>query len=106
MSVQTDLCSNLMRLCMEAYHRLPCMTVLLCVCVCNRCQRDVKAAEANLQQILVAMRKLLRLPRLEYVSIQNQADFLIEVPVEMTDVPKVKVLSSRNASMRSSMSRR
>ena len=35
------------------------------------------------------MRKLLRLPRLEYVSIQNQADFLIEVPVEMSDVPKV-----------------
>jgi len=35
------------------------------------------------------MRKLLHLPRLEYVSIQNQADFLIEVPVEVTDVPKV-----------------
>lgn len=35
------------------------------------------------------MRRLLHLPRLEYVSIQNQADFLIEVPVEVTDVPKV-----------------
>ena len=35
------------------------------------------------------MRKLLHLPRLEYVSIQNQGDFLLEVPVEMTDVPKV-----------------
>ncbi|KAL3139906.1 hypothetical protein ABBQ38_004198 [Trebouxia sp. C0009 RCD-2024] len=53
-----------------------------------RCQRDVSAAQANLQQVLVGMRRLLRLPRLEYVSIQNQADFLIEVPVEMTDVPK------------------
>jgi len=49
----------------------------------------VTAAQSNLQQILVAMRKLLHLPRLEYVSIQNQADFLIEVPVEVTDVPKV-----------------
>ena len=47
------------------------------------------AAQANLQQILLAKRKLLQLPRLEYVSIQNQADFLIEVPVEVTDVPKV-----------------
>ena len=50
------------------------------------------AAQSNLQQILLAMRKLLHLPRLEYVSIQNQADFLIEVPVEVTDVPKVSVL--------------
>jgi len=49
----------------------------------------VTAAQSNLQQTLVAMRKLLHLPRLEYVSIQNQADFLIEVPVEVTDVPKV-----------------
>ncbi|KAL0026611.1 hypothetical protein WJX77_010338 [Trebouxia sp. C0004] len=53
-----------------------------------RCQRDVTAAQSNLQQILVAMRKVLHLPRLEYVSIQNQADFLIEVPVQVTDVPK------------------
>lgn len=59
------------------------------MCDCDRCQRGVSAAQANLQQVLVAMRKLLRLPRLEYVSIQNQADFLIEVPVEMSDVPKV-----------------
>ncbi len=49
----------------------------------------MSAAQANLQQVLLAMRKLLHLPRLEYVSIQNQADFLIEVPVEVTDVPKV-----------------
>lgn len=62
-------------------------------CDCDRCQRDVSAAEANLQQVLLAMRKRLRLPRLEYVSIQNQADFLIEVPVEMTDVPKVCPIS-------------
>lgn len=59
------------------------------MCNRDRCQRGVSDAEANLQQVLVAMRKLLRLPRLEYVSIQNQADFLIEVPVEMSDVPKV-----------------
>lgn len=39
--------------------------------------------------VLLDMRKLLHLPRLEYVSIQNQADYLIEVPVEMTGVPKV-----------------
>ena len=54
-----------------------------------RCQGDVTGAQENLHMVLLDMRKLLRLPRLEYVSIQNQADYLIEVPVEMTGVPKV-----------------
>ena len=31
----------------------------------------------------------LRLPRLEYVSVQNQGDFLVEVPAEREDVPQV-----------------
>lgn len=56
-----------------------------------RCHRDVTAAEEQLHMILLDMRKLLRLPRLEYVSIQNQADYLIEVPVEMHGVPKVQL---------------
>lgn len=54
-----------------------------------RCQRDVTKAEEKLHMVLLDMRKLLRLPRLEYVSIQNQADYLIEVPVENSVIPKV-----------------
>ena len=35
------------------------------------------------------LRKTLRLPRLEYRSIMNQGDFLIEVPSEREDIPRV-----------------
>lgn len=51
-------------------------------------------AEEHLHLVLLDMRRLLRLPRLEYVSIQNQADYLIEVPVEVAGIPKVVGLAS------------
>lgn len=35
------------------------------------------------------LRKTLRLPRLDYVSVQNQGDFLIEVPADRKDIPRV-----------------
>ena len=37
------------------------------------------------------LRKVLRLPRLEYTSIMNQGDFLIEVPSDRTDIPRVSL---------------
>ena len=39
------------------------------------------------------LRKVLRLPRLEYTSIMNQGDFLIEVPSDRTDIPRVSLLA-------------
>ena len=39
------------------------------------------------------LRKVLRLPRLEYTSIMNQGDFLIEVPSDRTDIPRVSWLA-------------
>ncbi len=47
--------------------------------------------QANLLPVL---RKALRLPRLDYVSVQNQGDYLIEVPAERKDVPRVLLLTS------------
>ena len=43
----------------------------------------------RLQALLPALRKQLRLPRLEYVSIQNQGDWMIEVPADRRDIPQV-----------------
>ena len=39
--------------------------------------------------LLPVLRKTLRLPRLEYTSIMNQGDFLIEVPSDRNDIPRV-----------------
>lgn len=39
--------------------------------------------------LLPKLRKILRLPRLEYRSIMNQGDFLIEVSSEREDIPRV-----------------
>lgn len=36
------------------------------------------------------LRRTLRLPRLDYVSVQNQGDFLIEVPADRKDIPRVR----------------
>ncbi len=44
--------------------------------------------------LLPVLRKTLRLPRLEYKSIMNQGDFLIEVPSEREDIPRVTCLVS------------
>ena len=45
-------------------------------------------AEVLLQALLPALRKQLHMPRLEYVSIVNQGDWMIEVPVERRDIPR------------------
>ena len=39
--------------------------------------------------LLPVLRRTLRLPRLEYTSIMNQGDFLIEVPSDRKDIPRV-----------------
>ena len=54
-----------------------------------RCKEDVANAETALQDILRDLRRQLRLPSLEYKTVQNQGEYLIEVPAERTDVPKV-----------------
>lgn len=62
----------------------PALAALLC-----RCKEDVASAETDLQDILKDLRRQLRLPSLEYKTVQNQGEYLIEVPTERTDVPKV-----------------
>lgn len=52
-------------------------------------KKEMEEAEAGLQGLLPELRKRLRLPRLDFVSVQNQGTYLIEVPVERKDVPKV-----------------
>ena len=49
----------------------------------------VNDCEAALSALLPQLAKALRVPRLEYKSVQNQGDFLIEVDATRTDVPKV-----------------
>jgi DNA mismatch repair protein MSH3 len=51
---------------------------------------DLAAAERQLSGLLPPLRRQLGLPRLEYVSVQNQGDYLIEVPAERKDVPRVR----------------
>ncbi|CAL8467013.1 g6549 [Coccomyxa elongata] len=51
-------------------------------------RQAVADADATLVNLLPVLRKALRLPRLDYVSVQNQGDFLIEVPAERKDVPR------------------
>ena len=62
----------------------PALAVLPC-----RCKEDVANAETALQDILKDLRRQLRLPSLEYKTVQNQGEYLIEVPAERVDVPKV-----------------
>ena len=49
----------------------------------------VEDCEAALSGLLPQLAKALRVPRLEYKSLQNQGDFLIEVDSTRTDIPKV-----------------
>ena len=63
----------------------PALATLLC-----RCKEDVANAETALQDILKDLRRQLRLPSLDYKTVQNQGEYLIEVPTERTDVPKVR----------------
>ncbi len=46
-------------------------------------------AEAALEGLLPGLRRQLGLPRLAYISLANQGDYLIEVPADRRDVPKV-----------------
>ena len=46
----------------------------------------------QLSGLLPVLRKQLRLPRLEYVSLVNQGDYLVEVPSDRRDIPKVTEL--------------
>ena len=52
---------------------------------------ELAEAEAALEGLLPGLRKLLGLPRLAYISLANQGDYLIEVPADRRDVPKVGV---------------
>ncbi|CAD7699127.1 unnamed protein product [Ostreobium quekettii] len=44
------------------------------------CREGVKAAEAGLQDLLPRLSRQIGVPCLQYVSIQNQGDFLVELP--------------------------
>ncbi|KAK9814927.1 hypothetical protein WJX73_002195 [Symbiochloris irregularis] len=53
----------------------------------TRCRLEVDASKDALQALLPPLRKQLRMPRLEYVSVQNQGDWMIEVPADRRDIP-------------------
>ena len=55
---------------------------------------ELAGAEAALEGLLPGLRRQLGLPRLVYISLANQGDYLIEVPADRRDVPKVGDLSS------------
>lgn len=50
---------------------------------------DAEAAATHLDDLLPGLRRQLRLPRMAYVSLTNQGDYLVEVPAGRKDVPKV-----------------
>jgi DNA mismatch repair protein MSH3 len=54
-----------------------------------RAREALARAQADLMGLLPVLQKQLQIPRLDYVSIQNQGNYLIEVPIERRDVPKV-----------------
>lgn len=47
--------------------------------------------EGALERLLPTLSKRLRIPQLEFKSVQNQGDYLVEVDVHRTDIPKVRV---------------
>ena len=51
---------------------------------------ELADAEAGLEGLLPGLRRQLGLPRLAYISLANQGDYLIEVPAERRDIPKVR----------------
>ena len=77
----------------------PALAVVLC-----RCKEDVANAETALQDILKDLRRQLQLPSLEYKTVQNQGVYLIEVPTERTDVPKVRCRAGKSMSCASIIS--
>lgn len=56
------------------------------VCACREAVED---RELDLADLLPKIARLIRVPRLEYKSIMNQGDYLIEVDALRTDIPKV-----------------
>lgn len=51
------------------------------------CRAAVAAAEAHLQALLPQLASTAGVRALSYVSIQNQGNFLVELPAARTDVP-------------------
>lgn len=58
-----------------------------------------------MQALLPALRKQLRLPRLEYVSIQNQGDWMIEVPADRRDIPPVSLWPQQHSVISTALAR-
>ena len=56
--------------------------------VCS-CRSAVEDCELDLADLLPKIARLIRVPRLEYKSLLNQGDYLIEVDAMRTDIPKV-----------------
>ena len=56
------------------------------VCACRAALED---CEFDLADLLPKIARLLRVPRLEYKSLMNQGDYLIELDALRTDIPKV-----------------
>ncbi|GAB4814961.1 hypothetical protein N2152v2_002007 [Parachlorella kessleri] len=66
----------------------------------SRRRAELAAAEQHLQSLLPALARQLNVRSVEYISLQNQGDFLVEVPVELAArVPKdwEKVSSTKKA---------
>lgn len=58
------------------------------------CRESLAGCENTLAGLLPAISKQMRLPRLEYKSIMNQGDYLIEVDADRKDIPRVRPLFS------------
>ncbi len=52
---------------------------------------ELTDAEAALEGLLPGLKKQLGLPRLAYISLANQGDYLVEVPADRRDVPKARI---------------
>lgn len=59
--------------------------------------KAVSAAEAHLQSLLPRLARAAGVGRLSYVSVQNQGDFLLELPADRASVPQgwVKVCATK-----------
>jgi hypothetical protein len=51
------------------------------------CKEQVAAAERHLQELLPQLASAAKVARLSYVTVQNQGDYLVELPAARTDVP-------------------
>lgn len=60
----------------------------------HACRTALEDCELDLADLLPKIARLLRVPRLEYKTIMNQGDYLIEVDALRTDIPKVALHSA------------